>query len=716
MPEEKALKVDCTAQSIEYNVLSNTFRPLMVHTYTWCSSGTLMPNGTLFQTGDNKNGGRAIRTIKPCSDDKCDWVEVKNVLEMKRCKVVKKYPAMPGGEPRCFPSTGSAVLLPLKNLQAPSVEAEVLVCGGAPKGSAAKADNKKNHTFVRALDRCGRIKITDPNPQWVMVTMPHARIMCDIDVEQLIIIVSHPCHRFLTHAAGGRWQFLQRSIGISAMHMQLLNNDRVIMFDRTDFGKSNISLPDGKCRKDSTGNKVDCTAHSVEYDVLSNTFRPLMVQSNVWCSSGAVMPDGSLIQTGGFKEGDRRIRIFKSCSDCDWVEVENGLAVTRWYATNHILPKGEQIVIGGTMQFNYEFIPKNGAPNLYSLPFLAQTSDRGVENNLYPFVFLIGDGNLFIFANNRAILFDYLNSKVVKKYPTMPGGDPRCYPSTGSAVLLPLKNLQASSVEAEVLVCGGAPKGSVAQAKKGTFVNALDTCGRIKITDPNPQWVMETMPQARVMGDMILLPNGNVMIINGGAAGVAGWELGRNPVLNPVLYRPDDKLGSRFELQNPTTIPRMYHSTALLLRDGRVLVGGSNPHNYYNFTGVLYPTELSLEAFSPAYLNPENSSLRPKIVLPASHANLKYNQNLEVRFTVARTVALDKLSVTMVAPSFTTHSFSMNHRLLVLGSEKVIGIGNNTYAVQVTTPGSGNLAPLGYYLLFLVHQDIPSEGIWVNLQ
>ncbi|KAK4859675.1 hypothetical protein QYF36_009766 [Acer negundo] len=171
------------------------------------------------------------------------------------------------------------------------------------------------------------------------------------------------------------------------MHMQLLNNDRVIMFDRTDFGKSNISLPDGKCRKDSTGNKVDCTAHSVVYDILSNTFRPLMVQSNVWCSSGAVMPDGSLIQTGGYKEGDRRIRIFKPCSDCDWVEVENGLAVTRWYATNHILPKGGQIVIGGTMQVNYEFIAKNGAPNLHSLPFLAQTSDRGVENNLYPFCF-----------------------------------------------------------------------------------------------------------------------------------------------------------------------------------------------------------------------------------------------------------------------------------------------------------------------------------------
>ncbi|KAK0575651.1 hypothetical protein LWI29_004586 [Acer saccharum] len=540
---------------------------------------------------------------------------------------------------------------------------------------------------------------------------------------QLTIIFFQPCQLLMSDAAGGQWHLLQKSIGIVAMHMQLLNNDRVVIYDRTDFGKSNISLPDGKCRHDANDTviKVDCTAHSVEYDVLNNTIRPLMVQTNVWCSSGTLVPNGSLIQTGGYNDGERRIRIFNSCNttkDCDWLEIENGLAVKRWYATNHILPDGRQIVIGGTRQFNYEFLPKNGVPNLYSLPFLAHTSDRGVENNLYPFVFLIGDGNLFIFANNRAILFDYLNNKVVKTYPEMPGGDPRCYPSTGSAVLLPLKNIQAPSVEAEVLVCGGSPKGSVIKAykKNATFVNALDTCGRIKITDPNPKWVMETMPQARLMGDMTLLPNGNVLIINGAGAGVAGWGTGRNPVLSPILYRPEYKLGSRFEFQDPTTIPRMYHSTAILLRDGRVLVGGSNPHEKYEFKGVLFPTELRLEAFSPAYLDTENSSLRPKIVLPSSQAKLKYKQNLVVRFTVAGTVMLDKVSVTMVAPSFTTHSFSMNQRLLVLRSVTVTGQKKNTYAVQVTTPGSGNLAPLGYYLLFVIHQDIPSEGIWVNLQ
>ncbi|KAF8022753.1 hypothetical protein BT93_F0305 [Corymbia citriodora subsp. variegata] len=524
-------------------------------------------------------------------------------------------------------------------------------------------------------------------------------------------------------AAAARWQLLQGNIGIVAMHMQLLHNDRVVIFDRTDFGKSNLSLPDGKCRHDPTETIIvdDCTAHSVEYDVASNTFRPLMVQTDVWCSSGAVTADGTLVQTGGYSDGERQVRTFVPCSDgrCDWREVANGLAARRWYATNQILPDGRQIVIGGRRQFNYEFYPKSSeAPNVYSLPFLVQTNDQRIENNLYPFVHLNVDGNLFIFANNRAILFDYVNNRVVRTYPTMPGGDPRCYPSTGSSVLLPLKTAAQSTrnVEAEVLVCGGAPKGAYVQAMGGKFVGALNTCGRIKITDPNPQWAMETMPQARTMGDMVLLPNGDVLIINGVAVGTAGWEFGRNPVLNPVIYKPDGPAGGRFALQDPSGIPRVYHSTAVLLRDGRVLVGGSNPHIYYNFTGVIFPTELRLEAFRPPYLDPENAGLRPRINYPPSQTKIRYSQTFAVRFVVAGNVSLNAVAVTMVAPPFNTHSFSMNQRLLVISSGKVTNVGKSAFVAEAVAPGSRNLAPAGYYMLFVVHQGVPSEGIWVQIQ
>ncbi|WCJ35140.1 glyoxal oxidase-related protein [Euphorbia peplus] len=528
------------------------------------------------------------------------------------------------------------------------------------------------------------------------------------------------CPNFQADASGGQWRILQNNIGITAMHMQLLNNDRVVIYDRTDFGKSNISLPAETCRKDHNEMvlKNDCTAHSIEYDVLTNQFRPLMVQTDVWCSSGSVAPDGKLIQTGGFNDGERKVRIFYPCTTCDWQEVGDGLKKRRWYATNHILTEGRQIVIGGRGQFNYEFYPKSvdAAPNVYRLSFLAQTNDKGSENNLYPFVFLNVDGNLFIFANNRAILFDYRTNKVVKSYPKIPGGDPRNYPSTGSAVLLPLKNLQGNNTEAEVLVCGGAPKGSYTKALKGNFVTALDSCGRIKITDVNPSWVMETMPQPRSMGDMILLPNGNVLIINGVGAGTAGWELGRNPVLEPALYRPNNGINSRFESLKSSGIPRLYHSSAILVRDGRVLVGGSNPHVNYNFSGVMFRTELRLEEFSPPYLDDQYINLRPRIVSPASKDRLGYGQKLVVRFKVTGTLNVKAVSVTIISPSFATHSFSMNQRLLDLGNEKVTDVRNTMFDIQVTMPSSPLLAPPGYYLLFVVHQDIPSQGIWVQIK
>ncbi|GJT59032.1 putative galactose oxidase [Tanacetum coccineum] len=515
-------------------------------------------------------------------------------------------------------------------------------------------------------------------------------------------------------AGGGSWSVLLPSVGISAMHMQLLPNDRVVMFDRTDFGISNISLPNGQCRPNST----DCSAHSVEYDVGSNTIRPLMVLTNVLCSSGSLMPDGSLVQTGGWNEGYRVVRIYKSCATCDWQEIPNGLSQQRWYATNHLLPDGRQIVIGGRRAFSYEFYPKKSATETATrFPFLIQTNDPKIENNLYPFVFLNSDGNLFVFSNNRAILFNYNTNQIVKTYPTMPGGHPRNYPSSGSAVLLPLR-LKSQLVNAyEVLVCGGAPKGAFVNANNGTFDKALDTCGRIKISDKNPQWVMETMPISRVMGDMLLLPNGHVLIINGASAGTAGWELGSNPALSPVIYKPDIQTGSRFEVQNPSTKPRLYHSTAILLRDGRVLVGGSNPHSRYVFRNVPYPTELSLEAFSPSYLDSSSSTLRPMIISPATKSKIHYGRRVTITFTVSGPVDLKLVSVTMVSPSFNTHAYSMNQRLLVLDTaNSAKAIGNSTYQVGAIAPPSGNIAPTGNYLLFVVHKEIPGPGIWVRMQ
>ncbi|KAM1994725.1 hypothetical protein ACFX16_010885 [Malus domestica] len=521
----------------------------------------------------------------------------------------------------------------------------------------------------------------------------------------------------------GQWHLLHSSVGISAMHMQLLRTNKVIMFDRTDYGPSNISLPRGQCRRDpnDTVLKVDCTAHSILYDLGSNTFRPLTVHTDTWCSSGSILPDGTLVQTGGYNDGDRVVRTFSPCNNdnCDWLELPNYLIQRRWYATNQILPDGRVIIVGGRRQFNYEFYPRSsqnqGGPHTIWLEFLRQTTDQD-ENNLYPFLHLLPDGNLFIFANAKSIIFDYSQNAVVRELPDIPGGDPRNYPSTGSSVLLPLDENTPSNgnMEVEIMVCGGTPRNSHVLALHGEFISALGTCGRLNVYDPNPRWVVEFMPVPRVMADMLLLPTGDVVIINGAALGAAGWENGRDPVTTPVIYRPSEVLNRRFSVMTGSSRARLYHSAAVLVPDGRILVGGSNPHIYYNFTGVEYPTDLSLEAFSPPYLSDEYDPVRPRIA--AIEDVFGYRQLISVEILVPEFLSVRVLSARLVAPSFTTHSFAMNQRMVVLKLIGVTHVAAGTYRVSLVGPSTAEIAPPGYYLLFVVHADIPSSAAWVRVQ
>eukprot|EP00250_Pteridium_aquilinum_P014898 c22271_g2_i1 orf=193-1917(-) len=535
----------------------------------------------------------------------------------------------------------------------------------------------------------------------------------------------------------GSWEFLVRDGGVSAMHMALLPSNKVIIFDRTDFGPSNLTLAGGACRVDPNdlALKRDCWAHSIEYDIASNSIRPLTLLTDTWCSSGGLNSNGDLIQTGGYNDGSLVVRRFhKECSidrtestivagaaashqlspNCDWQEAPNQLAVERWYASNQVLPDNRFIIVGGRRQFNYEFFPRLSGfdqPLIHPLPFLAEASDR-VENNLYPFLHLSTDGNLFIFANAKSILLDYKRNVVVRRFPDMPGGEAHNYPSSGSSVMLPI--FASNNYEfVDILVCGGAPPMSNIEASNDNFLEASRSCGRIRITDANPTWVMQTMPVPRVMGDMLLLPTSDVLIINGAQRGSAGWGAARDPAFSPIIYSP---YSNHFLTLSPSTIPRLYHSTAILLPSGKILVAGGNTHINYDFSDPLFPTQVSLEAFSPPYLNPLYAAYRPQITLVmASNGLIKYGSSFALHFDVGTFVDANELQVNMLSAPFTTHSFSMNQRMIRLRYSKFEKLSATRSQLFVEAPPTPVIAPPGYYLLFVVHSTIPSPGSWIRI-
>ncbi|XP_058099446.1 aldehyde oxidase GLOX [Magnolia sinica] len=513
----------------------------------------------------------------------------------------------------------------------------------------------------------------------------------------------------------GRWELLLANAGISSMHTAVTRYGTVVLLDRTNIGPTRKLLPKHNCRYDPYDKVLrrDCYAHSVLFDPATNQIRPLKILTDTWCSSGQFLPDGTLLQTGGDLDGNRKFRKFATCPPeelCDWVELKTPeLANGRWYATNQILPDGSVIIVGGSAANTVEFYPPS-TRSVQILPFLAEAADTQMDN-LYPYVHLLPDGHLFIFANTKSIQYDYKYNRIIRFYPQLEGG-PRNYPSAGSSAMLALNFERGNFLTAEIVICGGARYGAFIE--RSTDAPAYGSCGRIVATDADPAWAMEDMPYGRIMGDMVLLPTGDVLIINGAQAGTQGFELASEPCLNPVLYRPDEPIGLRFMTLNPTTVPRMYHSTANLLPDGRILIAGSNPHYFYKFGGE-FPTELRLEAFSPEYLSPDRTNLRPAIVeMPVT---FRYGESFVLTVTVPLPV-VGIIEVNLASAPFSTHSFSQGQRLVKLGVSPAVpvsGIDGGTYRIGCRAPPDGRVAPPGYYMVFAVNQGVPSVARWAQI-
>nr|AFK44665.1 unknown [Medicago truncatula] len=163
---------------------------------------------------------------------------------------------------------------------------------------------------------------------------------------------------------------------------------------------------------------------------------------------------------------------------------------------------------------------------------------------------------------------------------------------------------------------------------------------------------------------------------------------------------------------NPGTVPRLYHSTANLLPDGRVLLAGSNPHVFYRFVDVEFATELKIEAFSPEYLDSDKANIRPKILeVPET---VLYGVGFDVVVSVPLPV-VGIIEVNLGSAPFATHSFFQGQRLIKLGVAFAMVDGDQRWRIRCTAPPSGMVASPGYYMLFAVNQGVPSVARWIHM-
>ena len=152
---------------------------------------------------------------------------------------------------------------------------------------------------------------------------------------------------------------------------------------------------------------------------------------------------------------------------------------------------------------------------------------------------------------------------------------------------------------------------------------------------------------------MVSLPDGTFLIVNGAHQGLGGSRRASSPNLNAVLYDPRQPVGSRFSILGSTTIPRMYHSEAILLQDGRVLITGSDQGD------PRFPLEYRVEVFIPPYLSSGNK--QPTFTIRNTDWSYNGKYTIDVRLFQGTTA---NMKVSLLAGKFLCRSY--NFRVVVL--------------------------------------------------
>ncbi|MEM7013478.1 MAG: galactose oxidase-like domain-containing protein, partial [Verrucomicrobiota bacterium] len=399
--------------------------------------------------------------------------------------------------------------------------------------------------------------------------------------------------------------------------------------------------------------------YAAVYDPASGQITQINHNSHdMFCGHPGMLPDGKPFIAGG----RNRVR-FTSVFDWEndrWLRAEN-MNDGRWYPSSTVMPDGSMVTASGSAGSGINtverWIPGQGWRRLTGVPW------NSIPNKAFPTNFVAPNGKLFFAGPEGTFHWIDLSSA---------NGDLQ---NTGVRLRQARTNQSGGAVMYDVgkiLMAGGSTK----------------RCEVIDINGATPTTTeVAQMKFQRKFHNALVLPTGEAIVIGGNTSNRAFSDQGS--IMAAEMWNPNTNTWT--ELAD-MSVPRNYHSTALILPDGRVWSGGGG------LSGNATTDHLDAQIFSPPYLYNAAGGLAPRPLITNSPDAVTPGRVADV------TASNGIQRFTMIRMTSTTHAFTSDVRFLEVPFQNQ---GGGNY--RLTFHANQNVIVPGYWMLFAIDsQGVPS--------
>jgi len=435
---------------------------------------------------------------------------------------------------------------------------------------------------------------------------------------------------------------------------------------------SAANLPDGRVLTFASNERTTFPAgveftYAATWDPATGQFVEYNHPSHdMFCGALVMLPDGRVLVNGG-RNTTVRASIFDWRTNA-WTRIQD-MNDPRWYNTSVALPDGRVWTVTGDGGTNTaeRWQQSSGWSRQTGVAWSSVIGEPGYITRWHPFLLLAPDGRMIHFGPTDTM--HWVNpsgsGSMVNSGNTVPGAH---YPKEGAWVMYD---------EGRILVAGGGANTTANGAGDGTTGTSTNLAYTVDVRSGTPVVAATaSMRFVRQFANSVVLPNGEVLVM-GGNTGIKFNDSGS--IFTAEIWNP--ATGTWRDAAD-ASVPRNYHSLALLLPDGRVLSGGGG------LSGNS-ADHRDAQIYTPPKLFNADGTLAARPVLSAAPTAI----GAGTAFTVTGTTGLQKFS--FIKMSAITHSVNTDVRYLSLPFTETSA---GTY--RVTAHTSLNVMTPGYWMLF----------------